>query len=166
MDMLTVWRWLWPFRSRLSRGLAVGERFPDFSLRDTGGAEHRLSGGGRTALWFTNFCEDCRSKIPLLNEAVSGGLRVLAVSILAMEDPLPAATAPLCRFPVLLDPEDVVGKDLGLAHPPGACPIHNLFVLDGSGRIEFKHHLSALPPERFRATVRGLLGVGKTEEGA
>lgn len=150
MNMLTLWRWLWPVRSRLVRGLAVGERFPDFSLRDTDGKGHRLSGGGRTALWFTNFCEDCRSKIPLLNEAVTGGLRVLAVSILAPEDPLPAATAPQCRFPVLLDPQDVVGKDLGLAHPPGTCPIHNFFLVEADGGILFKHHLSALSPDRFR----------------
>ncbi|MBI2362392.1 MAG: nuclear transport factor 2 family protein [Elusimicrobia bacterium] len=144
MDMVTLWRWLWPVRSRLARGLAVGSAFPDFALRDTGGAEHRLSSGGPTALWFTNFCEDCRAKVPLLNGAADSGLRVLAVSILAPGDPLPAATAPQCRFPVLLDPDDLVGTRLGLAHPPGTCPIHNFFLVDAGGEIRFKHHLSAL----------------------
>lgn len=155
MDMLTLWRWLWPVRSRLAGGLAVGQRFPDFALKDGAGVEHRLSGGGRTALWFTNLCEDCRGKIPLLNSAAAGGLRVLAVSILPVEDPLPARTAPECRFPVLLDPEDVVAKRLGLAHPPGTCPIHNFFLVGPERDILFKHHLSALSPEKFRALWKG-----------
>lgn len=154
MATLWLWRLLWPLRARMSRGLAVGSTFPDFSLSDTEGRTHRLSGGdGRpTALWFTNFCADCRSRIPLLREAAARA-RVLAVSILPVDDPLPLESAPGCGFPVLLDPEDVVGRRLGLPHPPGACPLHNFFVVDAAGRILLKHHLSALSPERFRAAL-------------
>ena len=155
--MIRLWRLLWPLRARLSRGLAVGAVFPDFTLRDPGGKAHRLSDteAGLTALWFTNFCEDCRSRIPLLRE-LEGRARVLAVSILPADDPLALAQAPRCGFPVLLDPEDVVGRRLGLAHPPGTCPIHNFFVVDSAGRILLKHHLSAFSPEKFRAAWRAL----------
>lgn len=154
---LRLWRLLWPLRSRLSRGLAVGSAFPDFALRDTGGREHRLSGGegGLTALWFTNFCDDCLAQAPSLTE-LSGRARVLAVSILPVDDPKPLAAARAWPFPVLLDPEDIVARRLGLAHPPGACPLHNFFVVDAEGTILLKHHLSALGPERFRAAWREL----------
>lgn len=156
MSPLWLWRLLWPVRSRLSGGLAVGSVFPDFSLRDTEGNEHRLSAGGRTTvLWFTNFCADCLSRAPLLREA-AGPARVLAVSILAPDDPVPLSEAPRMGFPVLLDPEDVVARRLGLAHPPGTCPLHNLFVVDGAGRVLLRHHLSAFAPEEFRRAWRGL----------
>lgn len=155
--MPSLWKLLWPLRARLSRGLKVGSCFPDFALRDTAGNLHRLSAGaGRlTALWFTNFCDDCRRQIPRL-QGLAGRARVLAVSILPPDDPLPPALAEACGFPVLLDPEDAVGRRLGLAHPPGACPIHNFFVVDAAGRILFKHHLSALGPERFEVEWRKL----------
>lgn len=157
MPNLGLWKLLWPLRARLARGLAVGSTFPDFSLADTAGQVHRLSeGDGRpTALWFTNFCEDCRSRIPLLQEA-AGRVRVLAVSILPVDDPLPLESAPACGFPVLLDPEDVVGRRLGLAHPPGACPLHNFFIVDAAGRILLKHHLSAFSPEKLGAVWRDM----------
>jgi peroxiredoxin len=145
-------------RARLSRGLRVGSTFPDFVLRDTGGAGHRLSDvkpGTLTVLWFTNFCADCRAQTPSLREAAAEA-RVLAVSILPAGDPLPLRLAPTLGFPLLLDPEDIVSRRLGLAHPPGACPMHNLFVVDAAGAILFKHHLSALGPEKFRAAWAGL----------
>ena len=87
---------------------------------------------------------------------LAGRVRVLAVSLLPVDDPLPLESAPACGFPVLLDPEGLVGRRLGLAHPPGACPLHNFFVVDAAGRILLKHHLSAFSPEGFRAVWRGM----------
>ncbi|TPW21680.1 MAG: hypothetical protein FD126_447 [Elusimicrobia bacterium] len=159
---LRLWRLLWPLRSRLNRGLAVGSAFPDFALDDTAGRRHRLSSGDgrRTALWFTNFCGDCLAQVPALRD-LAGEARVLAVSILPVDDPRPLAAAATAGFPVLLDPEDVVGRRLGLAHPPGACPLHNFFVVDAAGRILLKHHLSAFGPGKLRAAWQGLSEGGR-----
>lgn len=153
-----LWRLLWPLRARLHPGAEVGGCFPDFTLRDTFGREHSLYDarpGAHTVLWLTNLCEDCRAKIPLLEEVRrESGVRVLAVSILSLDDPLPKTVALVCGFPILLDPEDVVALRLGQAHPPGACPMRNVYIVDGAGTIRFKHHLSAVRPEEFRSACR------------
>lgn len=160
-----LWRALWPLRARLHPGAEVGGCFPDFTLRDVFGRAHSLydpTPGRLTVLWLTNLCDDCRARIPVIEEALrqaEGRVRVLAVSILDVADPLPARVARDCTFPILLDPEDVVGKRLGQTHPPGACPLRNLYVLDGAGRIRFKHHLSAVPPDEFRAALGASAGV-------
>lgn len=157
-----LWRLLWPLRARLSPGAEVGGAFPDFTLHDLGGRSHSLYDGTpgiRTLLWLTNLCEDCRSKIPLLEELRRGSegmFRILAVSILPVDDPLPRKVAPDCGFPILLDPEDVVARKLGQTHPPGACPMRNMYILDGVGTILFKHHLSAVHPDSFRQVCREL----------
>lgn len=157
---LWLWRALWPLRARLHPGAEAGAVFPDFALRDVAGLKHSLydaTPGILTLLWLTNLCEGCRAKIPLLRELLSesgGRLRVLAVSILAIDDPLPMRLAPDCGFPILLDPEDIVERKLGQTHPPGACPLRNLYVVDGAGTIRFKHHLSAVRPEELRRVLR------------
>lgn len=159
---LRLWRLFWPLRAWLRPGAEVGSCFPDFTLRDLSGREHSLYDGrpgALTLLWLTNLCGDCRARIPLLEEArlqSQGRLRVLAVSILAVDDPLPAEVAPGCGFPILLDPADVVGLKLGQAHPPGTCPMRNIYIVDGDGTIRFKHHLSAIAPEEFRSVWRKL----------
>lgn len=157
-----LWRLLWPLRASLRPGAEIGGCFPDFTLRDTFGREHSLYDGRpgtHTVLWLTNLCEDCRAKIPLLEEIrrESGGrIRVLAVSILSIDDPLPMQESLVCGFPILLDPEDVVAHRLGQAHPLGACPMRNLYIVDGVGTIRFKHHLSAVRSEEFRSAWRKL----------
>lgn len=155
-----LWRLFWCVRSRLQPGAATGGRFPDFSLLDTSGREHSLYDdrpGMRTVLWLTNLCEDCRAKIPLLKEVQresNGRVRVLAVSILAVDDPLPQRVARTCGFPVLLDPADIVASVLGQPHPPGSCPLRNIYIVDGGGTIILKHHLSAMRPEALRSALR------------
>ena len=161
---LWLWRLLWPLRSRLNPGAELGGCFPDFTLRDVFGHEHSLYDARpeiHTVLWLTNLCEDCRAKVPLLEEvrqASGGRVRVLAVSILAVDDPLPGQFAPNCGFPVLLDPADIVALRLGQAHPTGACPMRNVYIVDGSGTIRFKHHLSAVRPEEFLSVCGKLSG--------
>ncbi|MEK7232173.1 MAG: redoxin domain-containing protein [Elusimicrobiota bacterium] len=159
---LRLWRLFWPLRARLHPGAEVGGCFPDFSLHDGAGREHTLYDdrpGTHTVLWLTNLCEDCRAKIPLLEEIAresNGRIRVLAVSILPIDDPLPGQVSPKCGFPILLDPADVVALRLGQAHPPGACPMRNVYIVDGAGTIRFKHHLSALGPDELRAACNNL----------
>lgn len=154
---MALWKLLWPIRAWWNRGLEVGKIFPDFSLKDEAGREFALSdnpGGRRTVLWLTNLCEDCRAKVPLLEELrreAGDRFRVLAVSLLG-DDAAPArAVSAQGGFPVLLDPEDIVAHKLGLPHPAGSCPLHNLYILNKDGRIAYRHHLSALKPETFRA---------------
>lgn len=148
-------------RSLWGGGPETDSILPDFTLKDLTGGAHALSEDPQrlTVLWFTNLCEDCQSKIPLLNELVRDAgdrYRVLAVSILAPADTLPLKVAPACDFPILLDPEDIVDRKLGLSHPPGTCPIHNLFIVSPSRRILFRHHLSALGRENFVSVWRRL----------
>ena len=154
---LRVWKLLWPLRAWLHKGLDVGDYFPNFTLNDEAGRGYSLSdnpAGKRTVLWLTNLCADCRSKIPLLEELrlkAGGSFRILAISLLGDERALPCEVSAQCGFPILMDPTDIVAHKLGLIHPPQTCPLHNLYILDKEGRIVFRHHLSALKSDVFRA---------------
>lgn len=153
----SIWRLGWKWRAGRVAALDIGALFPDFSLNDLQGRAHRLSvpsEAEHTVLWLTNLCEDCRSKVPLLEElrlAAGRKVRILAVSILGDDRTLPQAASADCGFPFLLDPNDIVAREFGLSHPPQTCPLNNLFILDKDGRIIFRHHLSALKPEAFRS---------------
>lgn len=158
-----IWKLLWPVRAWWHKGLEEGDYFPDFTLSDEAGRGYTLSdnpAGKLTVLWLTNLCEDCRSKVPLLEELrreAGDGVRILAVSLLGDDATLLRQVSALCGFPILMDPEDIVDHKLGLPHPPQTCPLHNLFILDKDGRVVFRHHLSALKPETFRALWRSYL---------
>lgn len=158
-----LWMLLWSLRTRWRKDLDVGKYFPDFALKDSAGRRHALSDSPAdklTVLWFTNLCEDCRGKIPLLEELArqaGDGYRVLAVSILGNDESLPRQVGPSCGFPLLLDPQDIVSCRLGLVHSHGACPLFNLFIVDASRRILFRRHLSAMHPDEFRSQWRRLL---------
>ena len=140
-----------------------GDYFPEFTLTDASGKSHSLAAKRSeklTALWFTNICEDGRSKIPLLEtlrKEAGEHFRVLAVSLMGDDLTLPRQVASECGFPILLDPDDIVARKLGLPHPPQTCPLHNFFILDRDGRIVFRHHLSALSPATFKALWQGYL---------
>jgi len=163
---MAAWRLGWRLRARRAGGLKVGDTFPDFSLRDVHGTVHRLSDRAETwytVLWFTNFCDDCRARSPLLEELrreAGQRFRILAVSILGKDDPLPRQVAPSCGFPLLLDPDDIVALKLGLPHPPGTCPLHNLFMVSSSGTVLYRGHLSAMGNGEFKSLWTRLLQQG------
>lgn len=145
------WRLVWPWRARADKTLEPGSLFPDFELAATDGRRYRLSedGGKRTVLWFTNLCDGCQARAPLLNQLVersSASLRVLAVNILEEEETA-SRLAPSFKFPILLDPEDIVQSVLKIPHPPGACPLHNLYVVAPGRNVLLRGHLSAMKPE-------------------
>lgn len=99
---LRIWKLLWPLRAWRRKGLEEGDYFPGFTLSDAAGRRFSLSEnpeGKMTVLWLTNLCEDCRSKVPLLEE---------------------------------------LRREAGDR-------------LDKGLRIVFRHHLSALEPEAFKA---------------
>lgn len=152
----TFWRFWWRLKAAVSGPAVASGRFPEFALRDTAGRTHALAAGRPAVLWFTNLCEDCLTRIPVLEDlrrSRGDEVQVLAVSVLGEERRLPEKAQALCGFPILLDPDDFTARRLGLEHPPAACPLRNLFVLDGSLRIVFQHHLSALDPAKLSAAL-------------
>ncbi|MBI4051294.1 MAG: TlpA family protein disulfide reductase [Elusimicrobia bacterium] len=158
-----LWRLVWLIRSGWQKDLDVGNLFPPFRLKDLGGRPHAVpdrTGHSWTILWFTNLCEDCRGKAPLLEELrreAGDRFRILAVSLLGHDEALPRQVAASCGLTILLDPHDIVARKLRLPHPPQTCPFRNLFILDRDGKILFKHHLSAMKPEAFRSLWQGYL---------
>jgi len=159
-------RWLWP--SPKSAGVELGRRIPDFVLSNLEGRAFRLSSvfpQKAAVLWLTNLCSGCQERIPLLERAYAAEekrLQIFAISTLGADRQTPSKimSAHRMSFPLLLDPEDWVGKSLGLEHPSGACPMYNLLILDRSGRVRLRHHLSAIADERFLSELRLILEGG------
>lgn len=112
-------------------------------------------------LWLTNLCEGCEEKIGLLqglHESRHEALCIFAISTLGTDRETPGRILRAHRmtFPLLLDPEDWVGRQLKLEHPAGACPMYNLLIVDQAGRVRFRHHLSAIGDEKFLALLRSI----------
>ncbi|MBI4056564.1 MAG: redoxin domain-containing protein [Elusimicrobia bacterium] len=139
------------------RKRGMGDSVPDFLLRDLSGTAYILSSYYRkksVILWMTNLCETCQERIGFLSRVCNEfgpRVEVLAISILGNDRATPESILRKygVKFPLLLDPGDWVGKVLGFEHPPGACPMHNLLILDISGRIILKHHLSAITDQKL-----------------
>lgn len=152
----------WMLRSSYKMGSGVGERVPDFTLLDLKGTEITLFSSfpkKAVVLWLTNLCESCERRIPILQRAYKGSrdrLEIIAISTLGndRETPERILKTRKIEFPLLLDPEDWVGKVLGFEHAPGACPLYNLLILDQSGRIILRHHLSAISDEKFLEALK------------
>lgn len=155
-------RWLLP--SSRGVGIEIGQRIPDFTLCDFSGHPLTLSKvfpKKAAVLWLTNLCESCEEKISLLqglHEVRSERLAIFAISTLGddLSTPKRILAAHRMTFPLLLDPEDWVGKELKLEHPAGACPMYNLLILDQAGRVMFRHHLSAISEEKFLTLLRAV----------
>ena len=153
-------RWMLP--SLHKRGTEIGGYVPDFTLSDLTGKDLTLSTSfseKAVVLWLTNLCSSCEERIPLLQKVYGGNrgrLEIIAISTLGNDRETPHRILRTHRidFPLLLDPEDWVGKVLGFEHPPGACPLYNLLILDHSGRITLKHHLSAIKDDKFFEALR------------
>ncbi len=155
----------WVLRFSRKQEAEIGARTPDFTLRDLSGRSFTLSDSfpkKAVVLWLTNLCSICEERIQLLQriyEANRDRLEILAISTLGEDRATPERILRTHRmtFPLLLDPGDWVGKTLGLPHPVGACPLYNLLVLDPSGVIRFKSHLSAIGDETFLEMIRSVV---------
>lgn len=153
-------RWMLP--SLQKRGTEVGEYVPDFRLFDLTGKDVTLLSffpKKAVALWLTNLCSSCEERIPFLQKVYEGRknhLEIIAISTLGddRETPRRIQKTHKIDFPLLLDPEDWVGKVLGFEHAPGACPLYNLLILDQTGRIRLKHHLSAISDDKFLEALK------------
>ena len=156
----------WIFSSRAKKGTGIGDFVPDFTLSDLGGRKVALSSfypNKAVILWLTNLCSSCEERISILNEAYERSrdqLEIIAISTLGDDRETPARILKNHKvdFPLLLDPEDWIGKVLGFEHPQGACPLYNLLILDHVGQIKFRHHLSAISDEKFFEALK-VIGV-------
>ena len=146
------------------KGAGLGDCVPDFTLSDLHGSPVTLSRcfpGKAVVLWMTNLCSTCEERIGFLQEVYAflrDKVEILAVSTLGKDRNRPEQILKTHRmdFPLLLDPEDWIGRVLGFEHPGGACPLHNLLILDRFGRVRLRHHLSAISDEKFLETLRQL----------
>lgn len=160
----------WLFRSPRKEGAEIGDRVPDFMLSDLAGRSFTLLENFSTkgaVLWLTNLCSSCEERISLLQriyEKHRDRIEIFALSTLAEDRATPERILRTHRmtFPLLLDPGDWVGKRLGLPHPPGACPLYNLLILDSSGIVRFKSHLSAISDQTFLDALK-VINVIKSE---
>jgi peroxiredoxin len=113
---------------------------PDFSLRDSDGAEHRLSDyRGRVVIvnFWATWCPPCREEMPSMQRAWPAfqekDIAMLAINVGEDADTVFEFTAyyPV-EFPLLLDEDSAVIK---------AWPVRGLpttFVVDPQGRIVFR----------------------------
>ena len=152
----------WSFRSSGKRGKEIGDRIPDFTLSDLQGRRVTLSNAFPdkvVVLWLTNLCSSCEERVDLLQRIYKGNrdrLEVLAISTLGADRETPeriVRSHPI-DFPLLLDPDDWLGRVLGFEHPGNACPLYNLLILDRFGKIRFKSHLSAISDAKFLDALR------------
>lgn len=155
-------RWLLP--SAKGKGIELGQRIPGFTLTDLSGRTFALSEvfPKRSALlWLTNLCSSCEERIALLqglHESSRDKLAIFAISILGDDKATPERILRSHRmtFPLMLDPDDWVLKELKLEHPAGACPMFNLLLVDRSGRIALRHHLSAISDAKLFDALRSI----------
>ncbi|MBI3596440.1 MAG: TlpA family protein disulfide reductase [Nitrospirae bacterium] len=157
----------WLFHSFGKKAMEAGERIPDFTLRDLYGQPVTLSHAfpkKAVVLWLTNLCSSCEERIGLLQrvyEEKRDRLEIIAISTLGDDRDTPERILRTHRidFPLLLDPEDWVGRILEFEHPENACPLYNLLILDQSGRVRLKSHLSAISDAKFLDAVRSIVAV-------
>jgi peroxiredoxin len=161
----------WHLPRRHSKGALIGERAPDFTLRDLSGRPYTLSETfpqKGAVLWLTNLCPSCEERIPLLQKIYKADrdhLEIFAVSTLGKDRTTPERILQTHRidFPLLLDPEDWVGTVLGFPHPQGACPLYNLLLLDRFGTVRLRSHLSAIKEEDFLKAIESLAVIPSEE---
>jgi peroxiredoxin len=146
-----------------ARGIEVGDRVPDYSAPDLAGEEVAFADHlGEVVLinvWAT-WCGPCRVEMPpiqdIYNRFKDRGFTVLAVSIdtgPGHSDKVDEFVRELgLDFPVLLDPEDRIGRVLQTIGVP------ETFVVDREGRI-IKRWIGATDwdSEANRALIEELL---------
>lgn len=138
---------------------------PNFTLADTEGRTYRLYEAlreGPALLWMTNCCATCQARFPFverLSREHAGRLAVFAISVLGTDRDTPAELhrQQHATFPMLLDPEDWVGRYLGFVHIGNACPVNNAILVRRDATIAWRGHLSSASDEDVLAAVRELL---------
>lgn len=164
-------RWRLPRARR--EGAVIGERAPDFTLRDLSGRPFTLSKTfpkKGAVLWLTNLCSSCEERIDLLQKVYKANhdsLEIFAISTLGEDRATPERILQTHEidFPLLLDPNDWVGAVLGFPHPQGACPLYNLLLLDRSGAVQVRSHLSAIKDEDFLKAIESLSVIPSEKKG-
>ncbi|MEO5958701.1 MAG: peroxiredoxin family protein [Opitutaceae bacterium] len=134
-------------------GLKVGEKAPDFSLRNAAGEEIALQAllkKGKVALVFVrsaDWCPFCRTQLQALQKDLpvieAAGLQLVAISYDSPTTNIAAAAKLGLKFPLLSDPgskvidaygirnKEATGRAAGVPHP-------TVFILDSQGTIRAK----------------------------
>ena len=140
-----------------SSALEVGEKAPDFSLRDTNGKQVSLSDfSGKVVIldFFASWCPPCRQEIPdfiALEKAYSDkGFSMVGVALVSAQDAKDFAGKYGINYPVLIDD----GKVSDAYGPIRSIP--TTFVLDKSGKIA-KLYIGFRPKSVFEADIKELL---------
>ena len=140
-----------------SSALEVGEKAPDFSLRDTNGKQVSLSDfSGKVVIldFFASWCPPCRQEIPdfiALEKAYSDkGFSMVGVALVSAQDAKDFAGKYGINYPVLIDD----GKVSDAYGPIRSIP--TTFVLDKSGKIA-KLYIGLRPKSVFEADIKELL---------
>lgn len=157
----------WLFHSFGEKAIETGDGIPDFTLLDLHGRPVTLSQAfpkKAVILWLTNLCSSCEERIGFLQrvyEENRDGLEIIAISTLGddRETPERILGAHRIDFPLLLDPEDWIGRILKFEHPGNACPLYNLLILDRFGKVRLKNHLSAIGDAKFMDAVRSIMAI-------
>lgn len=146
--------------------LPAGSEAPAFRLEDTTGASYsyREDGSGKPLLllFFSVFCEPCRSELPILQKIQvkywDGKLEVAAVSLdgVALRSVLAGfARQERYAFRVLLDEQD--NRQLfRVADAYRVTEMPTIYVVDGRGRIFFAG-TGRIPEETLEKAVRDAL---------
>jgi len=127
---------------------------PDFALKSTGGANHRLSEyrGDVVVLAFgASWCGSCRESAAQL-ERIQAALGPRGLQVLAVHFDSGAAAAPRAAFPVLIDPSGETGPLYGVDDLP------LVILMDREGRVRQRFPAGQPPAEQaLRAALEPLL---------
>lgn len=128
----------------------VGDKAPEFSLKDFNGKKFVLSPSikkGNVVLWFTNLCEGCQTEIPTVHrlkaEYEKKGVEFVAVSVLGKDRKTVETVMKdnKVTFRFLYDPAGAATTMYSGKYVEGTCPLKNIFIIEKGGKIMFASHL-------------------------
>ena len=145
----------------------VGDRAPDFSLKDFGGATFKLSdlkGKKDLVLWFTNLCEGCQSEIPTVLQLAARykqrGVEIVAVSLLGKDRKTVEAVMKQnnVSFRFLYDPDGSATRLYSGKYVEGTCPLKNIYIVGKDGKIALASHLPGIRMDDLTVQLNTLTG--------
>jgi len=146
----------------------VGEKTPDFSLKDFNGREFTLSTelkeNKATLLWFTNLCKGCQVKLPemekIRNLYNGKGIEVVAISVLGKDRKTVENTIRdkklTLRF--LFDPKGKVTEQFSGQYHPGTCPLQNIFLIGKDRKIAYADHYPGIEESEITDQLNKIIG--------
>lgn len=146
----------------------VGEKAPDFSLKDFNGRRFTLSTELKEnkviLLWFTNLCKGCQVKLPELEKIKNlyekKEIEVVAISVLGKDRATVENTIrdkkSTIRF--LFDPKGNVTELFSGKYYPGTCPLKNIFLIGNDRKILYADHYPGTEESEIRNQLNKIIG--------